>query len=158
MVTEHSLITDEMRQDVGVEWEPYVQEIDKRFIRKFAEAVGDSNPLWSDDAAAARGPNGSTIAPPTFYVALDPIYRTGTPERRWTVAGQNKSGANAFDEVEIFEPIRPGDTITARAKIADIYEREGRAGKLLFTVREVTYTNQHDRVVAISRGGLVSIF
>ena len=157
-MAEESLITEEMRRDIGMEWEPYVQEIDKRFIAKFAEAVGDPSPLWQDEARARKTPCGGIIAPPTFYAALDPVYRYGTPQPRWKVPAEAKGGANAGDEVELFEPIHPGDTITAKAKTVDIYERQGRSGRLLFTVREVVYTNQFGEVVAKSRGSLVSIY
>jgi hydroxyacyl-ACP dehydratase HTD2-like protein with hotdog domain len=51
-------------------------------------------------------------------------------------------------EWEYFEPIRVGDTITAKAHVADIIERSGRLGPMLITTIEHTYTNQLDEVVA----------
>ena len=152
------LITQQMLDDIGVEWDPYVQEIDRRFIRKFAEAVGDSNPLWQREVEARRTGYGGIIAPPTFHVALDPFWRFGEPIPRWEFPMPEKSGAHASDSVEIFEPIRPGDTITATARIVDIFERQGKTGRLLFAVREVTYVNQFDQTVAKSRSSSVKVF
>jgi len=47
-----------------------------------------------------------------------------------------------------FEPVRPGDRITVTSRIAEIYERRGRLGNMLFVVREIGYTNQFGKNVA----------
>lgn len=162
-MSQASLISEEMRQDIGVDWEPWTQEIDKRFIRKFAEAIEDSNPLWQDEVEARKTPYGGIVAPPTFYCALDPRRRdfnpeSGGPRGRWKDAAESKSEANAYDEVEFFEPIRAGDTITATSKITNIYERQGQAGRLVFVEREQIFTNQFGRIVAKCRGAGVAIY
>ena len=54
-------------------------------------------------------------------------------------------------EVEFLRPLRPGDVLTFKTRLADIYEREGRTGRLVFTVNEATYTNQMGEVVVIER-------
>ena len=46
-------------------------------------------------------------------------------------------------------PIRPGDTITMKARITDVYEKTGRTGKMVFIVRETTYENQKGEKVAV---------
>jgi hydroxyacyl-ACP dehydratase HTD2-like protein with hotdog domain len=58
---------------------------------------------------------------------------------------------NGGNEYEFLKPIQAGDTITMTSKIADIFEREGRLGKMLFTIRESTYKNQFGEIVAKSR-------
>ena len=133
---QESLISEEMCWHIGVEWEPWTQEIDKRFIRNFAEAIDDPNPLWQDEIEARKTPFGGIIAPPTFYCALDPRRRdfdpeSGYPRDRWGNVTDSKSKANAYDEVEFFEPIRAGDVITATSMISRIYERQGQVGRLV---------------------------
>ena len=54
-------------------------------------------------------------------------------------------------EWEYYEPVRPGDRITVRTKIADLFERPGRLGNMLFTIRETSYTNQFEKIVALQR-------
>ena len=153
------LITEEMRQDIGVEWDFWTQEVDERWIRKFAEAIEDPNPLWQDGALARKTSYGGIIASPTFIGALDPKWRYGEPLRRWNVPAAPKGGGgNAYDEAEFFEPIRPGDMITARIKTSNIYVRQGRSGRLLFNEREVTFTNQFGQVVAKCRGASVGVY
>ena len=58
-------------------------------------------------------------------------------------------------EIEFFVPIRVGDTLTARSKIVDIYQKEGRSGPLIFVVRETRYTNQHNALVLIEKGASI---
>ena len=53
---------------------------------------------------------------------------------------------------EYFVPIRPGDRITAVARIEDINEREGRLGVMIITSTKTTYRNQFDQVVATQTG------
>ena len=46
-------------------------------------------------------------------------------------------------------PIRPGDTITGRSHIHDIYEKTGRSGPMMFVVHRMKFTNQADTLVAV---------
>ena len=55
---------------------------------------------------------------------------------------------NAGTEFELFQPICPEDTLVASSRIADIYEREGKTGAMLFGILESTYVNQNDDIVA----------
>jgi acyl dehydratase len=45
--------------------------------------------------------------------------------------------------------MRPGDTITLKARITDVYEKTGRTGKMVFIIRETTYENQKGEKVAV---------
>ena len=141
-----SLITAEMREAIGVESEPAVIEVEKETIRRVADALQDSNPLWREDEYAKNTSYGGIIA---FPIAFHPSARAGNP----TVQYENTTsgGAVGGDEWEFFEPVRPGDTITVTTRKADFFEREGRQGKMLFTVTETTYRNQHGRVAMLAR-------
>jgi acyl dehydratase len=57
--------------------------------------------------------------------------------------------------VEYFLPIRAGDTITVEVTYTDIFERDGRSGRLLFRIRENRLTNQRGELVAKARSGHV---
>lgn len=50
---------------------------------------------------------------------------------------------------ESLAPIRPGDTITGRSHIHDIYEKTGRSGPMMFVVHRMEFSNQDDTQVAI---------
>ena len=49
---------------VGTLSEPFEVEIEKSEIRKFAEAIGDTNPLYRDEAYARSKGYASLLAPP----------------------------------------------------------------------------------------------
>lgn len=138
-MVEGSLITDEMKNLIGMEFGPFVYEVEKGVIRKVAEAIGDPNPLWQDEEYAKRSRYGSIIASPTFLLSLR--YDEVT-QRLTELECPLREAMNAGSEIEYFQPIRPGDVITVRAKITDVREREGRSGKLLFFPVDLTYENQ----------------
>ena len=50
------------------------------------------------------------------------------------------------------EDICAGDVLTGMTKIANIFEREGSMGPMLFILTETTYRNQQGKVVAVMRG------
>ena len=146
MTSEGSFLTEEMRQKaIGIETKPRDLEVEKGAIKRFAESIGDPNPLWNDEAAARRSRYGGLIAPPTFLRSAGitrPPLPFETPYERRLDGGS---------EWEYFEPLRVGDRITIVARILDVSERAGKIGTMLFTVAEVTYTNQFDQLVAIQR-------
>ncbi len=44
-----SVISDDMRAVVGVESDPITYEVEKGAIVKFAQAIGDNNPIFNND-------------------------------------------------------------------------------------------------------------
>ena len=149
-MTQESVITDEMRAAINVASEPYVNEVELGAITKFARAIGDSNPLFADKEAARKSRYGSVIAPPTFFRSL----RSGPTKVQ--VSSPYSANLDGGSEWEYFEPVRAGDRITVTAYVADIFERQGRLGNMLFIVRETKYVNQFDKTVALQRSTGIS--
>ena len=146
MATQSSFLTEEMRQKaIGIESKPAVQEVEPGGIKRFAEAVGDPNPLWNDEAVARKSRYGGLIAPPTYLRSV----RVERPQLPFDIPFSRLLDGGS--EWEYFEPVRGGDRITAVAGIVDMSERSGRLGTMLFSVTEITYTNQFDEVVATQR-------
>lgn len=58
---------------------------------------------------------------------------------------------------EFFSPIRIGDIITSTTKFADLREKDGKTGKMLFLTFETSHVNQHGETVAKSRGTLINL-
>ena len=150
-MVEDSLITEEIRGKLGVEGEPRVYEIEKGVIRRFVQAIDDPNPLWQDEEYAKKSKHGSIIAPPTFI----PIVGNEQFQSQ-LVSLLPESKLHGGTELECYQPVRPGDTITVTTKIADVREREGkRMGKMVFVTFEVTYKNQRQELVAKCRQALI---
>ena len=53
-MTEESVITQQMRDAVGVESEPITHDVERGAIIKFAQAIGDTNPLYNDEEVGAE--------------------------------------------------------------------------------------------------------
>jgi len=134
---------------IGVEVETGQFEVTKEHILSYCEAIGETNPLYTDEEAAKRGPYGGLIAPPGFYTSI----RTGQGLDPKLVFGNTTF--NAGNRLEFLAPIRPGDVITARTKVHEIYEKTGRTGRMVFLVRRTTYRNQRGEDVAIADQSLV---
>lgn len=155
-MAQDSVITDEMRSLVGVESEPSIFEIEREPIRRWAEAIGDPNPLYHDEEYAEKSRYQAIIAPPGFIGNYAYPVKVGKPTPRVkSPFSKNLAGGN---EYEFFKPVREGDVLTATTKLADLYERQGRPeiGRMLFQVIETTYKNQKGEVVARSRSTSIS--
>lgn len=143
MSTQPSFLSEEMRQQaIGVAGPPATLEVEKGAIIKFAQAIGDENPVFNDEAEARRSPYGTLIAPPTFLRLASTI----RPELPFDVPFDRRLDGGS--DWEYFHPIRPGDLITTVSRIDDLVERSGRLGVMLITTTLTTYTNQFDEVVA----------
>lgn len=64
---------------------------------------------------------------------------------------------NGGTEIEYFEPICLGDTITTTAKLIDIKEKTGSRGRLLIMLLEMNYKNQRGELVRRCRNTFIGI-
>ena len=142
------VITDEMRSMIGIESEPSVYEIGKESIRRWAEAIGDLNPLYRDEEYAKQKGYKSIVAPPGFVANYDFPIKAGRGRRLSSVSTRTLNGGN---EYEFFKPVQAGDVLTSTSKLIQLFEREGRLGKMFFMVYEDTYKNQNGEVVTKTR-------
>ncbi len=143
MSTAPSFLTEEMRRAaIGLESEPKTIEVEKGAIIKFAEAIGDENPVYNDEVAGRASRFGGLIAPPTFLRSA----LSARPELPFDVPFDRLLDGGS--EWEYFVPVRPGDHITAVSRIEDISERNGSIGLMIISTIVVSYTNQFNQVVA----------
>ena len=151
MSTPASFLTEEMRQQaIGMESVPATMEVEKGAIRRFAEAIGDASPLWNDEVAARKTRYGGLTAPPTFLRSMRGVQVNLPFELSFS---RRLDGGSDW---EYFQPVRPGDSITAVARIADLTERSGRLGTMVFMNTVTTYRNQFDEVVATQTNTLIA--
>jgi len=147
-MSEVSAITDGMRKLLNVEVGPKKYEVERDMIKKLADAIGDDNPLWQDEEYAKKGRHGAIIASPTFLALLR------LEEMLELVLSAECSLTrmmNGGTELEYFLPIKVGDVISVTGKIIDIYERDGKSGKMIFIISEMTYNNQMGEITAKAR-------
>jgi 3-methylfumaryl-CoA hydratase len=127
-----SVITEEISSLLNVDFGPEVYEIEKGMLKKFAEAIEDTDPRWLEQA------------PPTFAAALVPtellhkLFNADIPLKRLL---------NGSSELEYLKPIKVGDVISVTARLTRLRQMSGASGPTLFMFTEVTYTNQRGEVV-----------
>ena len=142
----NKIVDEEALKQVGKTGEARSYEIERGAIRRFAEAIGDPNPLFNDEQEA-RHIFGGIVAPPTFCRSL------GSPIPNVTLKkmGDNFRGLDGGSDWEYFEPIRVGDRITVQSKLVELRESEGRLGPMVFTTIETSYTNQFGELCVTQR-------
>jgi acyl dehydratase len=114
-------------------------------IRRFVEALGDTNPLYVDPEYARQTRWGGVIAPPTFLCTI-PAPLT-LPD-----LGYGRVNLNGGSSYDWYRPVRPGDVITAQASLLEVRGVQGGSGSMLMMVRSIRYTDQDGRLVAEGRG------
>ena len=94
-------VTDEVRKQIGTAGEIRTYEVERGAIRRFAEAIGDPNPLFNDEREARKTRFGGMIAPPTFCRSMgSPI-----PEIELPGMGKEFRGLDGGSDWEYFHPI-----------------------------------------------------
>jgi acyl dehydratase len=137
---------------IGKEFPEISFEIEKGKIREFARAIGDKNPAYyKEEAAKELGLEGLAV-PPTFPTVfamagglLDKVAALGVDFTKLLHGGQ---------EYEYLQPIKPGDTVTGKTVIANVFEKSGKAGTMDLIVYETTYTNQVGQKVLVDKSRL----
>jgi acyl dehydratase len=140
-----STVVEFDRSALGVESVPVSYDVEKGAMRKFAEAIGDDDPIYSDEQAAQAAGFKTIVATPTF---LCTFRAQELPDLKIQFGRVRLNGGN---EYEYYQPIYAGDTITLTAKYSDVSERSGRTGSMVFVITELTFKNQHGEVVAKGR-------
>lgn len=139
---------------------PDCEEIEKGMIHRFALAVGDLNPLYLDEEFARGSRYGGIVAPPTFLFEIffstwTQLREDGTPAEFLQLPPPFERLVRGGNEYEFFQPVRPGDRISCKWKVVDIYEKQGKRGKLLFVIREATFTNHKGELLGRNRETLI---
>ena len=140
------------KSKIGHQFPSFTVDIERGRLRFFANAIGETNPIYSDEAAAKAAGHRSIPAPPTYMFSVD----LDGPELLPILGlldldiGRVLHGSQEFDYLG---QIYAGDSITQQCKIVDIYDKKG--GALEFVVQESSYTNQDGELVGRARQTLV---
>lgn len=105
---------------VGMQSAPATFEVERGAIRKLARAIDDQTPEYQ------RG----EIAPPTFPTTfrMDDV--------PWFEGVDRSSFIHTNQEYEYERPLVAGDVITVIERVVDVFEKQGKLGKMTFIVSE----------------------
>lgn len=104
---------------------------------------------WDEDYARTTA-RGGIVAPPDFNPFAWPVERPARPAGAAVgPGGRRLTGMNGGQTDTYGVPMRPGDVITARSRLRDWNERQGRFGLMLYTFSELEWRNQRDEFVRL---------
>jgi acyl dehydratase len=138
------------RSLIGRESEPVVHEVEKNSIRRLAEALGDPNPIYVDEAAARGAGFPTLVAPPTFAVTL-----TANERFRHSLDLGTRSMLHGEQQFEYARPILAGDRIRVVTRVADVQEKPGAGGPMDVLVLEDEGRDDKGELVFRSRATLI---
>jgi len=118
------------------------RHIETGALLKFARATGETGPMFTD-AEGSQWEKEHLVAPPTYVATFCEVLGgvfTQHPEYNMFL--------HSADAVVNYEPIRPGDTITATAELSDVVRKLGSRGPTIVQRGMVTLTNQYGRTVS----------
>ncbi len=126
--------------------------------QRYAQAVGDLNPIYFDEAAARAAGYRTLVVPPTYvaYALVQgrPLAGIGTDglfggekSIRLEVARIMFGG----EEWDFIAPVHVGDVVTGEARLTAIDQKDGSKGPFVRITREITYRTGDGEVVARTR-------
>lgn len=137
------------KSKIGAETEVREIKVEAGMVRLFCQAIGETNPIYLDAAAAKAAGHRAVPTPPTYASVLSNL----APSKQDLVLdvlgadlGRMLHGEQGFTQ---HKPIFVGDRIRMRQKIKDIYDKKD--GALEFVVLETTMQNQRDELCASVR-------
>ena len=134
-----SLLTPEIISWIGHSEPPITVEVSRRDIVKYAIATEQARQVYLD----------GDEAPPMFafglfrpMVSLDEFGPDGLAPMGAMPELPLKRMMAGGTKMTIHRPIRPGHTLVGTLTIADIFEKEGKQGPLIFLVLELRITTE----------------
>jgi acyl dehydratase len=116
---------------VGLRSDPVKNLVERGPVRRFAEAIPDPSPLYTDELVAAESRYGRLLAPPTFPRTFD----------YGRIEGLELPGAGLIHgefSISYERPLLVGDEVLCSLQLKDSYDKRGRRGLLGFLVFERT--------------------
>lgn len=170
------LLTEDIRKFIGVETAVVLLEdvVEKGAVRRFAQAVMDTDPAYMHPAYASRTRYAKPVAPPMFPVtmlrtgfgAADPVAEhADDPDydglAEWSSMGlpplplANRPQLNAGCEFEMRRLACHGDSVRMQSRYLDIHERVTSRGPTLFVITETDFTDAAGELICRFRKTLL---
>ncbi len=136
---------------IGLTFPPHTATAEAGQLRFFAKAIGETNPIYTDEAAARDAGHPGLPLPPTFLFSLE---LTRPPAAWMKEAGIELARILHGEQQFTYHRMAyAGDTLSFDTRITDTYAKKG--GALDFVVRESRVTNQRGEHIADLRNVLV---
>jgi hypothetical protein len=137
------------KEGVGVWSRSALNEIERGAVRRFGEALGETNPIYFDAEAAKAQGYRDMVAPLAFPFSL----RSSLALQ--DVAPSHRTVLSSDQQIESFETICAGDKILVSSRIAELTQRPGNTGPLEFVVIEDEGRSPEGKLIYRTRRTLI---
>jgi acyl dehydratase len=127
-------------------------EVGREHVRRFAEAIRDSNPVYTDPQAARALGHPDCIAPPTFLTVLNFRFALEGPIVDPGFGLDYSRVVHGEQRFELHRPVRVGDVLQMVSRIEDIKD----AGRNELIAMAMQITDAAGERVATVRSTIVS--
>ncbi len=178
-MTSYTHITPEMKALIGSEGDVSESTMEATWSehRRFIQAIMDEDPIYYDEEYAKKTRYGGIVCAPLFPSSVsrrqlgtaDPLtegFRNNPDFDALAASGQVARPGdlpqldlshiprmlNGGNSIEFFQYMKLGEKTVSKTRLVDIYEREGRSGRMVFMVNETEVRNDKGELLMISRG------
>ena len=133
------------RQYIGHTMPKFSVPVEKGRLRFFAKAIGQTDSVYTDEAAAQAAGHPGLPVPPTFFFCLE--MESPDPAAIRNLLGLDYRRLLHGEQGFTYHRMAyAGDELSFEQRIEDIYDKKG--GALEFVVRKTRVTNQRGEHVA----------
>jgi acyl dehydratase len=100
-------------------------EVSRELIRRFADAIGDTNPAYTDVEAAQALGHPDVIAPPTFLTTLGFRFTLDGPIADPTLGLNYALVVHGEQRFVHHRPVHAGDVLTVTSSVTEIRDAGG---------------------------------
>lgn len=127
---------------MGVVSEPRTVEVEKGFLKFFAKATGETDPVYFDEDVALAANCRGLPAPPTYLFSLAlsaPAKRGDIFDKEHGIGVEMANVLHGEQSFTYHRPVYAGDRLTLSTTTSDIYSKKG--GALEFIVQDTRAVN-----------------
>ena len=135
----------------GKEYQPVTVVVDRDHVLRFAEAIGEDDPVFRDPEAARAAGHPEQLAPPTFVTTMQ-IMTSGQVVVDPDLGLDYSMVVHGEQAYEWRRPVRLGDVLSAVPRIVDIYSK----GPNEFLVIQAEIRDETGETVVVGRTTLLS--
>ena len=129
----------EVRENwVGIEFDWATFDMRTEEMVEWAQACGEEDPRFVDSAH----PDFQAHPGYTTHCMSGRVLPDGFPQ----IGGG--FGIDGGKSVQVHAPIRPGDTLHATTTIADVFDKTGRSGTMIFIVQRMEFRDDRGELVS----------
>jgi acyl dehydratase len=124
------------RQFIGTTTAPTRIAVDGWRVKLFCQAIGETSPVYWDEAAARAAGHRGCPVPPTYLKALESEHCSSATLLKLLQVSVGKV-LHAEQSFEYQQPVHVGDEVEITRSVTDLYDK--RAGALSFIVVQTRY-------------------